>query len=283
MLLRKLIILFLLFASLSSAAEELNQEDENNSDDEFSWQFTGHLSAIYNPTILKNVEQQNFGDYVAISLRLDLYYKGFFLESNRRRVEGGLNGSTLGYQLIVKDKWELDIITKNYVFGYEPGDIVDDHPDAAPIFEGLNDRDPGNGLALKYSQFIDEDIFSIDLVALAPNKDHNGWMIETFYSHLIPYRNWDIYLGGGLTFYSDKIVDYYVGIDPDEVNDFREEYQPSNGYRAQLEIFAQYPIYNSWTFNAGITQSFYSSSFGNSPLIGTQHTTQVLIGVAYVF
>ena len=99
----------------------------------------------------------------------------------------------------------------------------------------------------------------------------------------MPYRNWDIYLNAGLTLYSSQVTDYYVGIDASEANEFRPQFTGQAGARIQFELFAQLPISESWTFNAGISQSYYSSNIADSPIVDSQGATQMMAGVLYVF
>jgi outer membrane scaffolding protein for murein synthesis (MipA/OmpV family) len=100
---------------------------------------------------------------------------------------------------------------------------------------------------------------------------------------LLPYRNWDIYLGAGLTYYEQSLVDYYIGINADEVTINRPLHSADSGFRAQLEVYAQYPLSQSWSFNAGLTQSFYPNKIKRSPLVDKNKLTQLMVGVLYVF
>lgn len=273
----------LLISNLSLAAEKQLPKETTLFNQTFSWQIMGGISAFYRPTILKGVDQQKIEDILALSLLIDFYYEGFFIQSNHRRIESALQGAEVGYQLISKNDWELDLISKTYLVGYKPKKLIKDKNRNIPTLENLTDRDPGNGLALRYSRFYDDAIISVDLASLAPLSKANGWLIDLFYSHLVPYRNWDFYIGTGLTYYSQQVSDYYLGIDHDEINQVRNYYKPNSSFRAQLEIFAQHPISKKWSFNAGITQSYYSKAFDKSPLVNEHNITEVMLGVVYVF
>ena len=69
----------------------------------------------------------------------------------------------------------------------------------------------------------------------------------------------------------------------DEISDQRSFYKPGSSYKAQLEVFARHPISKKWSFSGGITQSYYSTSIKNSPIVGKQHLTELMLGVLYVF
>jgi outer membrane protein len=147
----------------------------------------------------------------------------------------------------------------------------------------LKTRRDVDGLAIRYSRYYDNSILSIDIATVAPVSAAEGWIADLFYSHIVPYRNWDIYLNAGLTYYSQDVVDYYIGVDADEISPLREEFRASHAMRAQFEIFAQRPISQSWTFNVGLSQSLYTHNITQSPIVNQQDTTQIMAGVLYVF
>jgi len=272
--------LLLTFVSVSAFAADPQHENETTVFDKtFSWQLMGGVSGVYQQNALKGVKQSEFEDYLNVSLLLDLYYKGFFIQSNHRRSDAVTLGGEIGYELMVEDNWELDIIHKTYLTGYDPEILIKNSNHGIPTLAGLKERDFGQGLGVRYSHFYNDAILSVDIAALSTD----GWVADIFYSQLIPYRNWDIYLGAGFTHYSKNVTDYFVGVNRNEVSAARPFYSPGSSYKAQLEIFARYPISKSWSFNGGITQSYYSTPIGNSPIIGKQHLTQVMLGALYVF
>jgi outer membrane protein len=276
-------LLLAVWSEKSLAADPKHDNVTTVFDKTFSWQVMGGISGVYDQSALKDVEQSEFEDYLDITLLFDLYYKGFFIQSNHRRSNAALLGGEIGYELIVEENWEIDIISKTYVPSYEPSEIIDNSNHEIPTLSGLKNRHSGEGIGLRYSRFYQNAVLSVDVASLIPLSRSKGWVADMFYSHLIPYRNWDIYLGAGLTYYSADVTDYFVGVNQDELTAVRPFYNPGSSYQAQLEVFAQHPISQSWSLNAGITQSYYSNTLKDSPLIGKQHLTQVMLGVLYVF
>lgn len=278
-------------ASASYAAQESNTIATNANapivKNAFEWQFMVDLSIGSTQELLADVEQSEPWDYLQLGLLLDISYKGFFLQTNSRR-SAAIDGGELGYQITVQKNWQLDVILKAYIEGFDPAEIINHQEESIPQLEGLNEREFTGGIALRYSHFFDNAIFYIDLAAARTGENDQGnystgLIVDSFYSHLVPYRNWDIYLGAGLTYYDQALVDYYIGIDADEVTNNRALYKADSGFRAQLEVYAQYPLSQSWSFNAGLTQSIYSSHIKKSPLVDRNKLTQVMIGVLYVF
>jgi len=292
LLTRLFILLCFSTASVSYAGQEHNSMTSNASapvvKDAFEWQFMVDLSLASTPVLLADVEQTEPLDYLQLGLLLDISYKGFFLQSNSRRSAAVIDSGELGYQITVQKNWQLDVILKAYIEGFDPAEIIDHQKKNIPQLAGLDEREFTGGIALRYSHFFDDAIFYVDLATARTGEnaqgDYNtGVIIDSFYSHLVPYRNWDIYFGAGLTYYDQALVDYYIGIDADEVTSSRGLYSADSSFRAQLEVYAQYPLSQSWSFNAGLTQSFYSSNIKKSPLVDKNEQTQLMVGLLYVF
>ncbi len=217
-----------------------------------------------------------------------LSYKDFFLQTNQRRSNALLGGTELGYQLYTANDWQLDIIAKAYMQGFDSDSLIEYGGGKQELLAGLRERSTTAGISLRYSRYIENALFNLDIAVASPGNDQfsqniHGVIVDSFYSYLLPYRNWDIYLGAGLTYFSQNLMDYYIGVGANEVTEIRPEYTAESGLRAQLEVYAHYPLSTSWSFNTGITQSIYSDNIKKSPIVDTNHTTQVMIGVLYVF
>jgi len=271
--------------------ESSNEEHSVNkpvTKDDFEWQFVLDLSLVYDPKIIEGIEQEDPWHYFMPGILVDISYKGFFLQTNQRRSNALLGGTELGYQLVVKDSWQLDLIVKAYMQGYDSESLIEYGGGDEVVLSGLQERNATAGIALRYSQYFENALFTIDFAAASPGDDEfdnyvGGVIVDSFYSHLLPYRNWDVYLGAGLTYFSQDIVDYYIGVSPDEATDTRAEHTAEGGFRGQLEVYAQHPLSANWSFNAGITHSIFSSDVKDSPLVDKSQVTQVMVGVLYVF
>jgi outer membrane scaffolding protein for murein synthesis (MipA/OmpV family) len=249
----------------------------------FSWQAMAGFSIDHTQSPLKGVKQEDVFDHISLSLLIDFYYKGFFIQSNHRRSSGVKEGAEIGYQLHVDDNWEVDVLIKSYVPGYNPELLIENKKKNIPSLVGLKEREIGSAIALRYSYYENDSILSVDFANLNYWSAPGGWLVDFYYNDLVIYKNWDIYVGGGITYYSDQVMDYYYGVEASEANNSRNYYNPNDGFKGTFEIYARYPISQKWSFNAGFTQTYYSNVIGRSPLVDKQHISQFLLGVFYVF
>jgi outer membrane protein len=289
-----LVISMLILGSFSffSYAQVITENKEYNDNktlvkDDFEWQFLLDLSFAYKPTIIAGIEQDELLHYFTPGVLVDISYKGFFLQSNPRRSNIIREGIEFGYQVIVEDNWQLDlIIAKGYMQGYDYETLIEYDNDE--LLAGLRRRESTFGSAIRYSQYLQDALFTIDVFYGGSGYDVNnnyveGIIIDSFYSYLLPYKNWDIYLGAGLTYFSQDIINYYIGVDNSEVLATRPEHTAKASFRGQAEVYALYPLSASWSFHTGITQSVFSNNVKESPLVDTNLETQVMLGVLYVF
>lgn len=275
MIYRTLFLLLLLVVTPLKA-----EEPEQEQDSDFSWQLMASFSLRNNTSIIVGADTD---PELGVRLPIDLYYKGFFIQSSSRKFSSLDQGVTLGYELINEENWQLDIISKDYFNGFsERGvDIFDE--DFPPELKGIKDREEDESQGMRFTYFMDDAVLWVDTAANLLSNVHNGWIIDSYYSLLYPYRNWDFYLGTGFTFYSSKFTDYYYGVDADEVTSFRPEYSADSSYRIQFEAMAQYPLSESWLLGAGLHYSYYSSSISDSPLVDRNNNLQFILDFRYVF
>ena len=123
-------IVFFTAIPTSYAAQESNSMITNTNlpivKNAFEWQFMVDLSLVSAPVILVDVEQKEAWDYFKLGFLFDISYKGFFLQSNSRRSLSLVGGGELGYQITVQDDWQLDVILKPYIAGFDPTEIIND-------------------------------------------------------------------------------------------------------------------------------------------------------------
>lgn len=268
---------------------QLNQLGTNNGQDietdEFSWQISlGFGLGVHQTVFAGDYEAGSCARCIRIPLLVDAYYKGFFLQSSKKRSEGVFGQDEFGYQISTQKNWSLDILSKTYLDELDSEEIIEENELENSLLEGLSKRREGQGLAIRYSRFFDEDILYVDIASLYTTDAANDYVVDLYYSHFIPYYNWDIYIGGGLTYFSESTTNYYFGIDESEVTEQREHYQVSKGaFSAQLEAIALYPMTENWTFNIGVHQTYYSNEIADSPITERKNTLIASFGVLYAF
>ncbi len=273
------LIVAMWLVTMSSMAQSAESEDR----DDFSWNVTLGVGLISDPTLLAGAEQYKTRHYWGVLASLDLYYKGFFIQTNKHRTNGFLRGSELGYELYIADDYEFDLISKSYLVGFDENNAGLVQDEKIPELEGIRSREFSADQGIRYIRYLNDAVYWIDIAGNILNDYHDGWVLDAFYSHIIPIRNWDINIGAGATYFSSEMNNFYFSITEEEANESRPIYEAGAGYRLELEAIAQYPISEDWLFSSGLTFSHYSNSIADSPIVARQNVLRFQVGVSYVF
>lgn len=271
--------------SVAIAASNTNTETEqqNSNNDEFGWQVAVDFSLIQNGSNIIGSKEENFGDWLGMNLLVDLYYKRFFIQSDAHRFANSGRDTRIGFHLYQKKDWQLDIVHSNYMSGFSEESAGLVHEEIIEELRGIDERNYDGSTGFRFTRTRENSQLGIDIVADVIDNTHGGWIIEAYYSKVFPVKNWDVYLGGGFSFYSSEATDYYYTVRPHEVTEARPEYKASSGYKVMTEAVAQYPISESWLFFAGLALTSYSRSIADSPLTRSQHLLQGTVNFRYAF
>jgi outer membrane scaffolding protein for murein synthesis (MipA/OmpV family) len=270
-----------LFAATASKAQDSAASSRGN--DEFSWDISIAADVINESALIVGANQEETFDFFEISILLDIYYRGFFIQTNKHRYSSYVGGSEIGYELEVNENYEIDLISKVYLSGFsstEAGLITDEQIEE---LQGVKAREYISNQGIRFMRYLENAVYWVDVAVDIFNDEHHGWVIDGFYSYILQKRNWDINLGAGASFFSSNMNNYYFSVQPEEATDSREVYRAGEGYRFQVEAFVQHPISEGWLFHGGVILSHYSSSIGDSPLVARDNVMRAQVGVSYVF
>lgn len=282
MILKHFLIPLIVSVSLLIVSDRVHAAEPEERED-FSWNVTLGVGLISDPTLLLGAEQHETNDYLGFLIALDFYYKGFFIQTNKHRTNALFRGSELGYELYIADDYEFDLISKSYLLGFDQNNAGLVHDEFIPELEGIRSREFSADQGIRYIRYLNDAVYWVDVAGNLFNDYHDGWVLDAFYSHIIPIRNWDVNIGAGATYFSSKMNSFYFSITEDEANENRPVYDAGSGYRFELEASAQYPISEDWLFSSGLTLSHYSSSIADSPIVARQNVLRFQVGVSYVF
>lgn len=287
--LASIILFFSLCLTAISQAQETHHSEPVGSSrggDEFSWNVSVAIDIIGETPFIVGGNQDDEFDYLDFSLLLDVYYRGFFIQSNRHRYSSYVNGGEIGYELEVNENYEVDLISKGYLPGFSSvyaGFTGTYDGEAIEELKGINSRDEISLTGIRYMRYLGDTVYWVDVAGDFFSNTHSGWVVDSFYSYILQKRNWDINLGIGASFFSNKMNSYYFSVAPEEVKESRPVYHAGSGYRVQAEAFFQRPISESWIFNGGVTVSHYSKSISDSPLVSNNNVVRAQLGATYVF
>lgn len=271
----------LIFALLLSAKSEASNRYYADSTLEpsigFVWDWT--LGGSYSVEDTYLVGLSNYNDGLDLDISLAISYNNFYLDFDHSQLSGGL---IIGYSLINKYDWDLDLLATNTQAGFDEEGLGFYNNGIISQLKNIKTRKydfaAGVRLTRKYqnSQISFEYLYDIA-------GAHNSWVANTFFSHIRPVGNWEIRSGVGLSAYSAGYTNYYFGINTNEVTPTRPHYKPHASTSIMLELHAEYPINQNWVFLTGWLGTWFSDEITNSPIISQGYQHKAKLGIRYVF
>jgi len=112
---------------------------------------------------------------------------------------------------------------------------------------------------------------------------HHGEEIELSLTKSWSINNFFAEIGLGVLWKSSKIVDYYYGIQPEEISQNREEYYPGDSFTPYLKSTLQYKITEEINFLTSLKIDRQDSARFDSPIVKERFIYSTFIGFSYDF
>ncbi|MBQ4831721.1 MipA/OmpV family protein [Pseudoalteromonas sp. MMG010] len=272
-------ILFLtaVYTSQSLASNRYYADNTLEPTHGFAWDWSVGASYYVEDTYL--IGMSSYDDGVELDLNLAVSYNKFYLDIDHHQLSGGL---IIGYSLIDKYDWGLDILATNVQAGLDEKGLKRYNGNKIEALVNIQPRNYDFDAGLRLSRRFDNSQISFEYL-YDISGSHNGWVFNSFVSQIIPWRNWELRTGIGISAYSEKFTNYYFGINAQEATLKRAEYSTDTSSSVKFEIHGEYPLNRNWVFLTGWLSTWFSKEIENSPIIKQGYQHKVKVGVRYVF
>jgi outer membrane scaffolding protein for murein synthesis (MipA/OmpV family) len=273
-------ITLLLSAAYSSQSVASNRYYADNTLEPtsgFAWDWSAGASYYIEDSYL--IGMPSYSDGIELDLNLALSYDNFYLDIDHHQLSGGL---IIGYSLIDKFDWGLDVLATNVQVGFDENGLKYYNGHKIAELEGIKVRQFDFDAGLRLSRRFDNSHISFEYLHDISGA-HNGWVFNAFISQIIPWRNWEFRSGIGVSAYSSEFTNYYFGIDADEIAAHRPEYKTNASNSVKFEFHGEYPINQNWVFLTGWLSTWFSNEIDDSPIIAQGYQHKAKVGVRYVF
>lgn len=186
-----------------------------------------------------------------------------------------IRGKTAEYVLFSEDWWQLSGVLDMRFDGYEDDD--------SSALNGMDDREwtLESGLAFKVS---DDTWGSIRLGWLMDIlSEHEGHELSLRYNYPIRMDKLVLTPNVGFAFHSDDLVDYYYGVENDEVRAGRPAYQADSTVNWFTGLGIGYELYENWTLYSNMRFEFYGDEIRESPIVDEDYGFGAIFGIMYSF
>lgn len=117
------------------------------------------------------------------------------------------------------------------------------------------------------------------------NNAHDGHSVDLSYAWQYERERWFAGFDAGVTWQSAKLVDYNVGVRPNEARADRRAYNPGDAFIPHLGLSAGYALTSSktWWLDAGVDVQILPKEYTDSPIVDTDAAVTGMVGVRYQF
>ncbi|MBS3796310.1 MipA/OmpV family protein [Pseudoalteromonas sp. BDTF-M6] len=272
-----LVLLFLLVSQQTLATNRYYSDNRLEPQPGFNWDWSIGAGYYIEDSYLVGLD--SYDDGLEPDLNLVVSYNNFYLDIDHSQLSGGL---VIGYSLIDKFDWGLDIVGTNVQSGFDETGLKIYDRDVVDELAGIDRRHYDFDVGLRLTRRFGDAQLSFELMHDVTGT-HNSWIFTSFLTRISQYRNWELRTGLGVNYYGGDFTDYYFGIDPHETTDQRSVYKAHASQSLVLELHAEHPLSQNWVFLAGWLSTWFSSEISDSPIISQEYQHKAKVGVRYVF
>ncbi len=197
-------------------------------------------------------------------------WNGLFIET----IQHSSNALSLGYNAWNNENWSVDIIGTSI----NTEIITDDNK----ALEGLDKRKSDFLFGGRATGYFGNYVAQLQVVEDASDA-HGGVITSLEGGRNWQVRNWNYHALLGIRYHSRKVVDYYLGIRPEEASATLPEYSADAGALFTTEIGVTYPLSEHWLFRGTAQYEYLSDALNQSPIINSNHYSTLSTTFNYVF
>ena len=189
-----------------------------------------------------------------------------------------LNYNEISYKIIKSPDYSLAVLAAPRFQGFDADDDA--------LFKGMSDRDPAFELGLNlrfYSSY-----GNLTFNGLRDISDaHDGYELSVIYNYPVNLNDWTFDFKLGNRYRSNKLIDYYYGVEDDEVRPNRSAYQAGSAQIFFIGVDTSYQITPRWKAVMNLNFERLPNEIKNSPLVDEEGDVAIIVngflGVNYQF
>lgn len=185
-----------------------------------------------------------------------------------------VRSAIVGYRLITGEGVSIGPQVEPRVQGYSADD--------SPFLSGMHDRhwsiDGGVNIEAITRVGVLGVTIATDLLGL-----NRGQEVEFRYLVMFPAFGFHLIPSGGVRWKSEKLVDYYYGVRPNEARPGRPAYEGEQAFDPFLRLVVRHELTKRWSLFTDATYEWLASEITDSPIVNNDHQLSFTVGALYAW
>lgn len=260
-----LLLLLSSFGRIALAAE----------DSKLEWEWDVGLTLNYSRGFVDGITDYDGELGASLFLSGGLYYDRFFIET----APTTQHPITFGYVLKETEFTRINLVAESWFSAIDP----DEQTDGSTVLDGIDIRKPSIEIGVEYQRNFSNLQLRTRLLHDALGK-HDGLLATVEVARPIFTEHVYLVPSIGLAFVSANAIDYYYGIDEAEATMDRPFYQPGSAWFANVQLYAERPLNDSWSIISFAGLLAATSAVTDSPIVTPRNNAYRLgVGVLWTF
>jgi len=183
-------------------------------------------------------------------------------------------GRSLGYHLLKKGQFSLDVIGEWRFDGYDDSD--------SNFLRGMDDRQMTLDGGVELSYFDGWGVMNVSFVSDMLGR-HDGQELSLNYGKRLIKGKWTLTPAAGAIWHSHNLADYYYGVRPNEALAQRPAYSVGQAWNPTVRLNVMYKINEQWSALGLIRYERLDNEISDSPIVDDDYQIQFMAGLMYQF
>jgi outer membrane protein len=185
-----------------------------------------------------------------------------------------VRSAIVGYRLISENGLMIGPLVQPRIEGFQEDD--------SPFLSGMRDRNWSVDGGVNIEAATPIGLLGVSVVSDLLGRNR-GQEVEFRYLIMFPVLGFHLIPSGGVKWKSEKLVDYYYGVRPNEARPDRPAYEGEQAFDPFLRLVIRRKLTKHWSLFSDAHYEWLASEITNSPIVSKDHQLSLTAGVLYAW
>jgi MipA family protein len=183
-----------------------------------------------------------------------------------------VRSAIVGYRIIAENGLMIGPLVQPRVEGFQAGD--------SSFLSGMEDRDWSVDGGVNIEAVTPVGLLGVSIVSDLLGRSR-GQEMEYRYLIMFPVLGFQLIPSAGLRWKSEKLVDYYFGVRPNEARPGRPAYEGEQAFDPFLRLIVRHKLTKHWSLFSDAQYEHLAGAITDSPIVDKDYQMSITAGALY--